>query len=273
MRKASLVTVFLLMFAFASANEQQDNSALPSFLFESVYKIEKEFRRGPNIVLGQATCFAVDLSAYGYSGKRVVITAGHVTQNERNEVPIETRIRIRDGTEFVWITATVLAFDISRDLALLLLDRDLDSVAKLAKKDNIKRGDKLFAVGSPGGSALTPTPGYLASKEREIEGMKEGWWQASFPISPGNSGGPVWDPNRKEIVGVLTGGQTSFYGISPNVGFFASFPSLEKFLKSDVVKAELEKLEKSEKLEKKQPKPKSVLSEKAKAAFSHGNLP
>lgn len=270
---APLAVVLLLASVLASAGER-DYSPLPSFLYENTYKMENSFRRGGDAVIGQSTCFAVDLSAYGYSGKRVVISAGHAVRiKPESELKQDIVVRIRTKDGFEWVKAKVLAFDASKDIGLLELDSEVDSVAKLTKKDNLRRGDRLFAVGAPGGTAITPTEGYLDSKEREIAETNEGWWQASFPISPGNSGGPVWDPNRKEIVGILTGGQTSLYGISPNVAYFVSFPSLDQFLRSDEVKKALGNLEEREKKEKKEPKPKSLLSEKAKSYYLHADPP
>ena len=259
MRKASLAVAILLTLALAAAEEKQNYQSLPSFLFENTYKTESSFKRGLNTVLGQATCFAVDLSAYGYSGKRIVITAGHFTENKmENKLKEEMTVRIRTREGFEWVKAKVLAVDFSRDIALLVLDYEVDSLAKLAKKDNLKRGDALVGVGAPGGAAITPTEGYLLSKENEDgdEEIKDGWWQASFPISPGNSGGPVWDPNRKEIVGIVAAGQASAYGISPNVAYFVSLSSLDKFLRSDAVRKSLQEVAEAEKQEKNEEKEK-----------------
>jgi serine protease Do len=121
----------------------------------------------------------------------------------------EVRIKLFDGTEIERVE--LLASNVEIDLALLRVDpkqlpADLVPV-RLGDSEAIAVGEPVSVIGNPLGLDHTLTNG-IVSARRVYEG--ERFIQMSAPISPGNSGGPVFDRHGR-VIGVsvahLTGGQ------------------------------------------------------------------
>lgn len=147
------------------------------------------------------------LSADGF-----IVTNNHVVENG-------TRITVTfaDGTEE---TATVVAADPSRDLAVVRVDRtDLQPLA-VGDSDDLRLGDQLIAVGYALDLNGEPsvTAGILSAKERSITAPNGeqlvNLLQTDTAINPGNSGGPLLN-GRGEVVGI----NTAIAGQAQNIGF------------------------------------------------------
>ena len=99
--------------------------------------------------------------------------------------------------------------DASTDIAVIDINRNDLSVAKIADSRLIEMGDFVFAVGSPFGLNHSASYGIVSAKgRRNLElGSKQivyqDFIQTDAAINPGNSGGPLMNL-RGEVVGVNT---------------------------------------------------------------------
>ena len=146
------------------------------------------------------------------------------------------------GTRFVCtlsnrdeVDATLVGTDALADLAVLKLDlgtrRFKDqplAVAAFGDSGQLKVGDVVFAMGSPGGLSQSVTRGIVANTEMivprhqisltldgETVGELVRWIGHDAVIYPGNSGGPLVNP-AGEIVGVNEVGIASLGGAIPS---------------------------------------------------------
>ncbi|AEJ61344.1 PDZ/DHR/GLGF domain protein [Spirochaeta thermophila DSM 6578] len=110
------------------------------------------------------------------------------------------------------IPAKVLAYDTVFDLALLKTEVDVPVVLPLSLREGFSPGEKLFAVGSPGGLQSTLTSGIISALHRPFLELGD-VLQVDVPVNPGNSGGPLLD-ERGEVVGVIFAGVEDFEGIN-----------------------------------------------------------
>lgn len=116
------------------------------------------------------------------------------------------------------LLATVIAVDVSHDLALVRCNGTLPSMPTplpLAKVQP-RAGDSVIAIGNPamGNTILdqTITTGIVSNVERKVGGKT--YLQTSAAINPGNSGGPLLNASG-EVIGVVTAKGTEV----ENIGF------------------------------------------------------
>lgn len=168
------------------------------------------------------------------SGSGAIISAeGHVLTNHH----VAGR-----GTRFVCtlsnhdeVDATLIGTDALSDLAILKLDlstrRFKDqplAIAGFGDSDQLKVGDVVYAMGSPGGLSQSVTRGIVANTAMivprhqiglALDGEKVGelvrWIGHDAIIYPGNSGGPLVNP-AGEIIGVNEVGIASLGGAIPS---------------------------------------------------------
>ncbi len=84
------------------------------------------------------------------------------------------------------------------DTAVVKVDQQNLFAAKLGDSDNLRVGQRVYAIGNPFGLAGGPsvTSGVISATNRTIEsqrGMIENLVQTDAAINPGNSGGPLVD--------------------------------------------------------------------------------
>lgn len=97
-----------------------------------------------------------------------------------------------------WSTADVIARHRSLDLLLLWVPREIGQGAFLqpvAKLPPPTEGETVFVIGHPEGLRFTLSMGIISR-------MNGSMIQMSAPVSPGNSGGPVFD-DRGDLVGIV----------------------------------------------------------------------
>lgn len=98
-----------------------------------------------------------------------------------------------------WGIADVVARHRSLDLLLLWVPREKGSatfVQPLAKATGLSEGESVFVIGHPEGLRFTLSTGIISR-------LNGGTIQMSAPVSPGNSGGPVFD-DRGNLLGIVT---------------------------------------------------------------------
>lgn len=109
--------------------------------------------------------------------------------------------------------AVLLARDGERDLCLLQMRRSLGVAAIRGSSSELKIGHRVYTVGAPVGMELTIGEGIL-SGFRVFDSVR--YLQTTAPISPGSSGGGLWDEQGRLL------GITSFYEeYAQNVNFAA----------------------------------------------------
>jgi serine protease Do len=129
---------------------------------------------------------------------------------------------VRGAGEATIITASgkeyhdveVIAFDEARDLAVLRVPAQELKPLRLGNSGTVKAGERVVAIGHPLGLGNTVSDG-LVSAVREVS-PELTVLQISAPISPGSSGGPLFN-DRGEVIGistlVATRGQNLNFGI------------------------------------------------------------
>jgi len=141
-------------------------------------------------------------------GTGFVIDNAGTTVTNHHVVDEGQKINVKFMEGAVYEDITMLADDPANDLALLRLTLAKPKAGKpptfealkLGNSDAVVVGERAISIGNPLGLDHTLTDG-LVSARRVIEGRP--WIQMSVPVSPGNSGGPLFNM-RGEVIGVTT---------------------------------------------------------------------
>ena len=129
----------------------------------------------------------------------------------------DIRVKLLDGT--VYPVARIIGVDSKRDLVLLSIDaRAPLPILLLGDSNAVSAGDPVVAIGNPlGVFDYTVSDGLISSVR--VESPELTVLQISAPISPGSSGGPLFNPFG-EVIGIATaiimGGQDINFGIPTN---------------------------------------------------------
>jgi serine protease Do len=102
------------------------------------------------------------------------------------------------------LEARVIGLDVETDLAVLKVDTTRLPALRFGDSDRLRKGELVFAFGSPAGLANSVTMGVVSSVARELDPERPVVYiQTDAPINPGNSGGPLVDGNGT-VVGINT---------------------------------------------------------------------
>jgi S1-C subfamily serine protease len=144
-----------------------------------------------------------------------ILTAAHVV-----EAADRIAVRFADGS----VAATrIVALDPVADVALLEASGLPPSavVARLGDSDKVDVADQIFVVGAPYGISETLTVGYVSARRtaRAEPGdpTSVDMFQTDAAISPGNSGGPMFNL-QGEVIGIVSR-IVSRSGGSDGIGF------------------------------------------------------
>ncbi len=146
---------------------------------------------GPSAVLGAGVL--LEATHQGY----LIATALHVVNGGvgRTGGP-HALVASESGT---WAEAEVVARHRSLDLALLWLPREEGEgsfTMPVAADQQVKDGESIYVIGHPQGLRFTLSAGIVSRKDGDA-------LQITAPVSPGNSGGPLFDA-RGELAGIVT---------------------------------------------------------------------
>lgn len=114
----------------------------------------------------------------------------------------------------VWVTtksgdvysAGIVGCDVRTDLAVLKCDSGHKwEYATFADSEQLKVGQDVVAIGSPGGSDYSSslTRGIISALDRPLSGSAVTYIQTDTAINPGNSGGPLANMNG-QVIGINT---------------------------------------------------------------------
>lgn len=123
-----------------------------------------------------------------------VVTNFHVINGAYSAV-----LKLYDGRSYS--VSGVVNYDKDRDIAILQLPVSNINSVTLGNSGNIANGDDVVVIGNPLGLQNTVTTGVISATNRIIN--NQSWIQFSAPISPGSSGGLVFN-SKGEVVGVVT---------------------------------------------------------------------
>ena len=149
----------------------------------SVMTLEVESQNGEKFVGSAVLALADD----------VAVTAWHVVANARSVWAIYA-----DGQR-VKVTGCIHQ-DAVRDLALLKLEKPRSHRQATLCAELQAVAGRIYVVGTPKGYASSISDG-LISQIRTVEGFRE--YQLSCPISPGNSGSPIFN-QCGEVIGIAS---------------------------------------------------------------------
>lgn len=114
----------------------------------------------------------------------------------------EVDVHLADGRK---LPAEIVGGDRATDIAVLKIDANGLTPAKLGKSTELEVGEWVLAIGSPFGLEQTVTAGIVSATGRANMGITdyEDFVQTDAAINPGNSGGPLVNL-RGEVIGINT---------------------------------------------------------------------
>ena len=148
-------------------------------------------------------------SGFIVDSQGVIVTNYHVIQGAQ-----EAYVKLKDGAEYP--VKGIIYYDIDRDLCILKINADYLPTISLGDSNKIQIGETVYCIGNPLGLEYSFSDGML-SGVRDHQNLK--WLQFTAPISPGNSGGPLINP-QGQVIGMvtflMTGGQNLNFALTIN---------------------------------------------------------
>jgi S1-C subfamily serine protease len=128
--------------------------------------------------------------------KGFVVTNNHVVGGAE-----KIGVTLRSGEV---VEGTIVGACSVHDTAIVKVKKEDLPVAALGDSDNLRVGQRVYAIGNPFGLAGGPTitSGVISATKRTIEsqrGLVENLVQTDAAINPGNSGGPLVDLEGKVV--------------------------------------------------------------------------
>ncbi|MCG8453110.1 MAG: trypsin-like peptidase domain-containing protein [Spirochaetales bacterium] len=153
-------------------------------------------------------------SAFFVGPEGYLLTNYHVIESEVDpEYQGYSRLYIKaDEDSGERFPAKVVGWDENFDLALLKTEMDVPWVFDFANQNVPALGERIRAIGSPGGLSRSLTSGTVSAYARSIQPMA-GSLQIDVPINPGNSGGPLLNQDG-EVIGVVFAGVSGYEGVN-----------------------------------------------------------
>ena len=217
--------------------EEQLNIGVYENVKHSVVNIMTEGSQGERLFMieapskGQGTGSVLD--AHGH-----ILTNYHVIDGAR-----QIKVTLFDGKEY---EAKPIGVDPSTDIAVLKIDAPAASLSPIAMgtSNDLKVGQRVFAIGNPFGFERTMATGIISSLERSLPSRRSGHSiksiiQIDAAINPGNSGGPLLD-TQGLVIGMNTA-IASKTGESAGVGFAIPVGTIARIVPQLIVKGKVER--------------------------------
>ncbi|QDT67670.1 putative periplasmic serine endoprotease DegP-like precursor [Planctomycetes bacterium MalM25] len=156
-----------------------------------------------------------------------IITNQHVIDGAREIKVALTNDRMYD--------ATLVGEDAEYDIAVLKIDPKGEELTPLplGRSDNLRVGQKAYALGNPFGLDHTLTCGVVSSLNRSLPSrvkgaIMDGMVQTDAAMNPGNSGGPLLNTSA-EMIGMCVAIRSSV-GQNSGVGFAIPIDRIRRFV-------------------------------------------
>lgn len=186
----------------------------------------------PSVLL-VGTYKSTDSPRFQLRGTGFIVGDGHLVVTNAHVLPSDVTsadapaivVQVRQaGGEWQMRPARVLGTNAARDLALLRMDGPAGLAMRLGNSAAVREGADLAFMGFPIGGVLgfsvvthratvssitaaaLPSPSAGRLSEQAIRGLRGGTFeifQLDATAYPGNSGGPLFDPDTGEVVGVM----------------------------------------------------------------------
>jgi len=114
--------------------------------------------------------------------------------------------------ESVRIPIKIIGYDPVFDLALLKIEKEIESHVKFGDSDTLKQGEKVVAIGNPVGLTNTVTSGVVSSLDRPFLQIGN-IIQIDAALNPGNSGGALINSDGY-LVGIAFAGLENFENLN-----------------------------------------------------------
>lgn len=144
-------------------------------------------QEGPSAAFGAGALLSADSSGY------LFVTARHVISESAK---VNVAHAVIAGLSGVWATADVAGVNKGSDLALLWMPRRSGNAEFHQPISSPHDGEAVFVIGHPQGLRYTLSSGMISREQDSII-------QITAPVSPGNSGGPVYDEHGS-LIGVVS---------------------------------------------------------------------
>jgi serine protease Do len=169
-----------------------------------VVSITTKVESSSGIFGGSIQTMPTTISGSGFiiSTDGYILTNYHVIE-EAHKAGQPISVCVNDGTEYF---ARVIGFDANNDVAVIKIEATGLNPVVFANSDNIKVGQRVYAVGNPLGELVYTMPeGIVSARDRDVsvEGKIVNTFQFSAAVNSGNSGGPLYDANG-EVIGIVT---------------------------------------------------------------------
>ena len=145
---------------------------------------------GPSSSLGAGVLLQASSSGYLFA------TAKHVANEFNPRTKAHVLVAMASG---IWATGEVIAHHATLDLALVWVKRNsgqADFVEPVSTAGMVVEGIPIFVIGHPEGLKYSLSTGIVSR-------LRDSVVQISASVSPGNSGGPVYD-DRGNLVGIVS---------------------------------------------------------------------
>ena len=170
--------------------------ASPSVVFITISQRVVDYwtRNVTEVPRGNGSGFIWDDSGHVVTNHHVIAGASRAT------------VRLNDGRSF---DAAVIGVSPDHDLAVLRIDVEfaLPPPVPVGTSNDLRVGQKVFAIGNPFGLDYTLTSGLVSALNRSLNAetgvLIEGLVQTDAAINPGNSGGPLLD-SAGRLIGINT---------------------------------------------------------------------
>lgn len=138
------------------------------------------------------------------AGSGVIVSSdGYIaTNNHVIDGASSINVTLSNGTEY---TAELIASDSKTDLAVIKIDADGLTPAVFGSSSDLSVGESVIAIGNPLGElGGTVTSGIISALDREVtvDGQSMVLLQTDASVSPGNSGGGLFNSNG-ELIGIV----------------------------------------------------------------------
>ena len=169
----------------AHPNSASTTQPFPELTTEELFKLAS-----PSVVLVEVFNASGEKFGTGsgfVAGDGAIVTNYHVIRGAYS-----ANVRLQDGSTIP--VQGEVGVDPSRDVAIIKANSLSAKPLSLADSDKLQVGDKVIAIGSPLAIQNTLSDGL-------VSGVRSGLIQTSTPISPGSSGGPLFNTHG-EVVGI-----------------------------------------------------------------------
>ena len=255
-----LVGVFALAFcgysiysAIDSSRVEQDNSssevsALPGLNIQdtpsdsdTTVSSDGKLSDKENIKKVSPAVVGIECYAFGNSftpsssGSGIIMTAdGYIVTNAHVvEDAAGITVVLENGDAYA---AELIGADSDTDLAVLKIEASNLTYAEFGNSDELERGDRVIAIGNPGGTVLagSTTGGMVSGLNRNINSSSPystSYIQVDAAINPGNSGGALVN-EYGQVVGINSAkiAETDYEGIGFAIPINEALPIIQELM-------------------------------------------